>query len=508
MSAFDVCDPLEQMIPLKAESLLTKTLSANNLTPIEVFQKIEWGEQTFLLHGSEGGWFDEHYSLFGGQPFGTFQSKQQINHFDCFISGETQSFSSTGDPLIALQGWLDRFQFKTDRSEFPHELPFAFGGVVGFFSYELAQQFEKLPETQEKPDLPDIYLLFLNLYVIFDHRQNKIHIIYNPAPEITLGKSVEAVHQEGLEKIASIEKQITAPIPPTRNETQTLSSPMIQTATACSQETYVNMVCAAKEYIKAGDIFQANLSHRFNAPYASESIFNLYKRLWEINPSPFASYFNFGKIQIASASPERLVRIINESDGQAVETRPIAGTKPRGSNTVQDHAFVTDLFQSEKERAEHLMLVDLERNDLGKVCKYGTVSVHALMVLEKYSHVSHLVSIIKGELRENISALQVLKALFPGGTITGVPKIRCMEIISELEQKPRGIYTGSIGYIGFDGEMDLNIAIRTWVRNKDVLSFQVGAGIVADSNPEQEYQETLQKAAALIEALNLPTNIG
>lgn len=494
------------MISLKAESLLTKTLPANTLTPIEVFQKIDWGHDAFLLHGSNGGWFEGHYSLMGGQPFGLFQSKGQQSQFKSFISEGTTTSSHKGDPLRALQGWLDRFYVKPDQSDLPHDIPFAFGGVVGYFSYELAQQFETLPETPKRSDLPDIYLLFLNLYVIFDHRQKQIHLIYNTAPEIALERTAEAVHREGLEKIAHIEEKITGPMPITRGETPMNARSMLSATTECSEEFYVKMVCRAKNYIKAGDIFQANLSHRFKTPYASESIFNLYKRLWEINPSPFASYLDLGKVQIASASPERLVCLKNETGRKIVETRPIAGTKPRGRDAIRDKSFVTDLFKSEKERAEHLMLVDLGRNDLGKVCKYGTVSVESLMALEKYSHVSHLVSIIKGELQENISPLQVLKALFPGGTITGVPKIRCMEIISELEKKPRGIYTGSIGYIGFDGEMDLNIAIRTWVRHDHILSCQVGAGIVADSNPEQEYQETLQKAAALMEALNLSKN--
>jgi anthranilate/para-aminobenzoate synthase component I len=208
-----------------------------------------------------------------------------------------------------------------------------------------------------------------------------------------------------------------------------------------------------------------------------------------------------GTIEIASGSPERLVHLHKETEKRFVETRPIAGTRPRGKNLTEDEKMIRQLYESEKERAEHLMLVDLERNDLGKICRYGSVHVDSLMALEKYSHVIHLVSQIRGEIRPEILPTQVIKALFPGGTITGVPKIRCMQIISELEKKSRGIYTGAIGYITFSGEMDLNIAIRTWVRHHDTLTFQVGAGIVADSDPDLEYQETLQKAAALMNAL-------
>jgi anthranilate/para-aminobenzoate synthase component I len=260
------------------------------------------------------------------------------------------------------------------------------------------------------------------------------------------------------------------------------------------------MVSRAKEYIAAGDIFQANLSHRFHATLSGESIFPLYQNLREINPSPFSAYLNMGGFEIASGSPERLVRVKRTKGKFLVETRPIAGTCPRGQDDAEDQEKIAKLYGSEKERAEHLMLVDLERNDLGRVSRFGTVSVDALMTLERYSHLFHLVSNIVGELRESVSATDVISALFPGGTITGVPKVRCMQIISELESHPRGPYTGSLGYIDFSGEIDLNIIIRTFYRKGSDLFFQVGAGIVADSDPEMEYQETLQKAAALIAA--------
>ncbi len=500
-------NPLNHLPVRKADDtistppIIIKTLVAKTLTAITLSEKIDWQGPSFLLHGSRGGWFEGHFSLLGGAPFGIFKSTGKQSNFEHFIPEKETRLTFSDHPLRALQTLLDRFQISECKKI---NMPFAEGGVVGFFSYELVRQLENIPETAEKPDLPDIYLLFLNFYILFDHRKNLIHLIYNPAPEIELGISAALAHQNAQKKIAAFEKMITALHTPASPKKQ---NPLHETSKNIiepdqSKKHYEKMVQHALRYITDGDIFQANLSQRFSGSPSADTLFEIYKRLWHINPSPFSCFLDFGEIQIASASPERLVRITKNSGKDIVDTRPIAGTRPRGETSEQDLDFVNALYQSEKERAEHLMLVDLERNDLGKVCEYGSVEVDALMQLEKYSHVSHLVSNIKGTLRANTSPLTVLKALFPGGTITGVPKIRCMEIIAELEQKPRGIYTGSIGYIGFNGEMDLNIAIRTWVQHKEKISFQVGAGIVADSNPEKEYEETLQKAAALMKALN------
>ena len=492
-------------LPLPGDSSavqpLLKTLCANGLSPLDLYQKMNCSVSTFLLDGSKGGWFNGKFSLLGGTPFGIFQSKGQTSRLDLRIPGKEMCMSIAGDPLLALQHWLDQFQMTAAAPAPLAEIPFVGGGAVGFFSYELARQFEHLPETQDDTGLPDIHLLFLNSFIVFDHQKNLIHLIYNPNPEIQMGHPTETVYQGAREKIAQMAERLTTlepstPIPPPKTKTG-----HIEITTSCSKEHYMALVQRAKTYIEAGDIFQANLSQTFSAVCPFESLFGLYQRLWEINPSPFAAYLDFGEIQIASGSPERLVRITKKDGKTLAETRPIAGTRPRGMTPAEDDALIASLYQSAKERAEHLMLVDLERNDLGKVCEYGSVSVDSLMALEKYSHVLHLVSNIKGVLRPNTSALAVLKAMFPGGTITGVPKIRCMEIIAELEGKARGLYTGSIGYIGFDGTMDLNIAIRTWVRHKEKMMFQVGAGIVADSDPEKEYQETLHKAAALMEAL-------
>jgi anthranilate/para-aminobenzoate synthase component I len=262
---------------------------------------------------------------------------------------------------------------------------------------------------------------------------------------------------------------------------------------------YMNIVRKAKEYIRAGDIFQANLSQRVSSKIGDADPWHIYKILSNINPSPFAAYMDMGDYFIASSSPERLVKV----SGNEVETRPIAGTRPRGADAEGDKLMRNDLLLNEKERAEHLMLIDLERNDLGKISDYSTVKVDELMITEEYSHVIHIVSNIKGTLAEGKDCFDAIRATFPGGTITGVPKVRCMEIIDELEPVTRGPYTGSLGYIDFNGDMDLNIIIRTFVIKDGKAYVQAGAGIVADSDPEREYYETLKKAEALIKTLEM-----
>jgi anthranilate/para-aminobenzoate synthase component I len=262
---------------------------------------------------------------------------------------------------------------------------------------------------------------------------------------------------------------------------------------------YIDIVERVKEYIAAGDIFQANLSQRVSARINDKKPLDLYKILREINPSPFAGFFDFGEYHIVSSSPERLIRI---KDG-IIDTRPIAGTRPRGKNGKEDEAMRAELLLNKKERAEHIMLIDLERNDLGRVSEYGSVRVDELMITEDYSHVIHIVSNITGKLAAGKDCFDAIKAAFPGGTITGVPKVRCMEIIDELEPVRRGPYTGSIGYIGFSGNMDLNIIIRTFVIKDGMAYVQAGAGLVADSDPELEYFETLKKAEALIRTLEI-----
>ncbi|HDZ59882.1 MAG TPA: anthranilate synthase component I family protein, partial [Actinobacteria bacterium] len=265
-----------------------------------------------------------------------------------------------------------------------------------------------------------------------------------------------------------------------------------------TRESFKHMVRRAREYILAGDVFQSNLSQRLEMEYREDSI-ELYDALRLVNPSPFSGYIDMGDYQVISSSPERLVQL----EGRRAQTRPIAGTRRRGVDNHEDHGLTRELNLDPKERAEHIMLVDLERNDLGRVCEYGSVRVNELMVNESYSHVIHIVSNVMGELHRSRNATDLLKAMFPGGTITGCPKVRCMEIIDELEPVRRGPYTGSFGYIGYNGNMDMNIIIRTLVRRGDRVYAQAGAGIVADSDPEREYSESLRKAEAMVRAVGM-----
>jgi aminodeoxychorismate synthase component I len=377
------------------------------------------------------------------------------------------------------------------------------GGAAGMLGYDFARYFERLPsKAVDDLRLPDAHFFMLDKVVAFDHAEKKSWIIGCPgARETGLGYSgitaapedmrrrAEDFVQELYERIVGGGPWPSADIagPPQRSGPVAINNDT-------GRDRYIEMVRRAKEYIAAGDIFQANLSLRVSADIPGRDPWDLYRILREINPSPFSCYIDFGGYQIVSSSPERLVRV---RDG-IVDTRPIAGTRPRGSDLSEDERMRAELLLNEKERAEHIMLIDLERNDLGRVAQYGTVSVDELMITEDYSHVIHIVSNVRGVLAEGRDCFDVIRATFPGGTITGVPKVRCMEIIDELEPVRRNAYTGSVGYIGFNGNMDLNIIIRTFVIKDGRAYIQAGAGIVADSDPEREYKESLKKAEALI----------
>ncbi|MBU0899624.1 anthranilate synthase component I family protein, partial [bacterium] len=318
---------------------------------------------------------------------------------------------------------------------------------------------------------------------------------------ITLDKKSFLVssYEETKDKIKEIYHLLNLKkIKPYQNQRVVKSSSKINYQSNFTKEDFEKIVKTAKEYIREGDIFQVNLSQRFEHQI-HEHPFKIYEVLRSINPSPFAAYLSLGNLRVVSSSPERLLNV----SGNKIQTRPIAGTRPRGRTKKEDRLLGEELSLDAKERAEHIMLVDLERNDLGRICKYDSIFVNELMSLERYSHVIHIVSNVVGELKEEISLFDILKATFPGGTITGTPKIRAMEIIEELEPVKRGPYTGSIGWIGFNGHLDLNIAIRTIIIKGQTAYFQVGAGIVADSSPEREYFETLHKAKALMKALSI-----
>lgn len=373
-----------------------------------------------------------------------------------------------GKPLAVLDRILqERAVDTTPETPFP-------GGFFGYFGYDLASQIEDLPQKSSRDlQIPDLHLYWVDFTAVYDHQTNKLTLA-------TLDQNLDLA---GF-KSAIIESQQT--LPPQSLRTTKQPEPII------TREEFISMVERVKEYIVAGDVYQVNLSCRFDGMVEGAST-ELYRRLRKINPSPFACLLTFPETTIISSSPERLVSL---QDGLA-ETRPIAGTRPRGYTPPEDQLLEEELLGHPKERAEHIMLLDLERNDLGKVCRAGSVEVDELMMLERYSHVTHIVSNVRGKLNHNCGPFDLLQATFPGGTITGVPKKRCMEIIDELEPVGRGSYTGSAGYISACGNMDLNILIRSFQRIGNQISYQTGAGIVADSIPEREWLECLHKGEAM-----------
>ncbi len=436
------------------------------------------------------------YSFIGFDPLIILKTKDFLTE----ITSNTKIEKYNQKPLGILKNILFKYPQK-----FNDELPPFQGGFAGMFGYDFVQYFEKLPRNAlDDLCIPDAHFMLFYKLIAFDHKLRKCWIILSPGLDkfILNNKSNSTI--DWSEEYDISEFQIQEILKKISNNNrfyvnQEKQNKKIDIIYEMTKKEYMDIVKRAKEYIAAGDIFQANLSQRLSAYIENKNTYQIYKILRRINPSPFAAYVDFGDYKIISSSPERLVKVRNH----IIETRPIAGTRPRGRTLNEDAEMRADLLLNEKERAEHIMLIDLERNDLGRVSEYGTVKVNEMMITEDYSHVIHIVSNIKGELVRNKDCFDVVRATFPGGTITGVPKVRCMEIIDELEPVRRGPYTGSLGYIGFSGNMDLNIIIRTFVIKDNTAYVQAGAGIVADSEPEREYFETLKKAEALIKTLEL-----
>ncbi len=460
------------------------------LDPPTVFHRIREGKDSFLLESVKGTKRIGRYSIIGTHPFCVFASKGS----EIRIREGIYERKIAGNPFAELKRLMG--ETPVARVE---EAPFFTGGAVGLIGYDAVHFFEELPRTAvDDLEIPDLCFLFVDTLVIFDHVEKEVILVHIPllrhAPSET--SACLRAYEEGVKRLKELYRRIMAgeELPSLKGQRPFRSFPVVPNM---AKEDYMEMVRRAKAYIKAGDIFQANLSQRLTAEIGDLDSFHLYRVLREINPSPFAAYLDFQDFQIVSSSPERLM-LLKEG---VVETRPIAGTRPRGKDLAGDQAMSAELIANEKERAEHIMLIDLERNDIGRVCDYGSVRVDELMVLEEYSHVIHIVSNVRGNLHAGKDLFDLIRATFPGGTITGVPKVRCMEIIDELEPVRRGPYTGSIGWLGFNGDMDLNIIIRTFVIQNGRAHVQVGAGIVADSDPEREYYETLHKANALLQTL-------
>jgi anthranilate/para-aminobenzoate synthase component I len=389
----------------------------------------------------------------------------------------------------------------------PEGLPPFVGGGVGYVGYDFVRQYESLPDqTVNDLDLPDVQLGFFDLVAAVDHHRRALHLMFAPSWDRFAGENREKLYYEGYGRLEAFRARLLGPA--VRSGEEAIDRIVGPAVPGQSAEEYIKRVECCQEYIRAGDIYQANLSHRFQfalglstglpSPHHHDVGRAIYERLRIVNPSPFSALLSFGDLTLVGCSPERLVQV----HGHQIETRPIAGTRPRSRDSEQDERLRQELLNNPKERAEHIMLVDLERNDLGRVCRYGSVQVSELMTVEEYSHVRHLVSNVTGVLRPGVPRLDLIKSVFPGGTITGVPKIRCMQIIEELEPVRRGPYTGSLGYFSRTGVIDLNIVIRTMVLTERSAYLQVGAGIVADSDPAREYQETLHKAQAFFTTLH------
>ncbi|MEW6602344.1 MAG: anthranilate synthase component I family protein [Nitrospirota bacterium] len=464
-------------------------------SPQEIYEHFD-SPFSVLLESIKGPEKIARYSFIGTGPFLVFRVKNGTVEINC--NGQTAV--SSAHPLKKMKELMARYRVHASK-----DLPPFAGGAVGVISYDFVHYFERLPKTVvDDLDIPDAHFMMFDTVIAIDHKLRKTYILSCPAAEESVsvpGVTIDVwgrYYDKACGKINALYKIISSETA-SESESAGKRESSIEIRHEMGKKNYMDIVVRAKEYIKSGDIFQANLSQRVSAHIGDVKPWQIYKVLSGINPSPFAGYMNMGDYSIASSSPERLVKV----SGNIVETRPIAGTRPRGANAEGDRQMRNDLLLNEKERAEHLMLIDLERNDLGRISDYSTVEVDEIMITEEYSHVIHIVSNIKGRLAGGKDCFDAIRATFPGGTITGVPKVRCMEIIDELEPVVRGPYTGSIGYISFSGDMDLNIIIRTFVIKDNVAYVQAGAGIVADSDPEREYYETLKKAEALIKTLEM-----
>jgi anthranilate/para-aminobenzoate synthase component I len=481
---------------VKAGKILPVYAELPFLPPQQIYESIA-APYSFLLESIKGPEKIARYSFIGVEPFLIFR----VKNGSVEIRDNNASLLSSGAPLKKLKELMKAYQIALSG-----ELPPFVGGAAGVISYDFVHYFEHLPRTAvDDLNLPDAHFMLLDTVIAIDHKLMKTFLISCPAAVeiITKSRGVFTVdwdvhYDQAREKIYRLYERVYLTKHSNRQSLKKLKA-KIEIHHEMEKKEYMDIVKRAKDYIWAGDIFQANLSQRVSAYIGDLDTWQIYKVLSRINPSPFAGYLDMKEYFIVSSSPERLVRV----SGNIVETRPIAGTRPRGGDPESDRHMRADLLLDEKERAEHLMLIDLERNDLGKISDYSTVEVDEFMITEDYSHVIHIVSNIRGRIVKGKDCFDAIRATFPGGTITGVPKVRCMEIIDELEPVVRGPYTGSIGYISFTGAMDLNIVIRTFVIKDSIAYVQAGAGIVADSDPEREYYETLKKAEALIQTLEV-----
>jgi anthranilate synthase component 1 len=476
-------------------------------TPVSAFLKLRDQGPCFLLESAEQGRLGR-YSFLGFSPRAVLRWDEGVlsEWLADRPSGEPTRRMDAPDPYAAVSEYLSRYRL-APVDGLP---PFA-GGAVGFFGYDLVRTVEPLGSPNPDPiGLPDMALMVSDVLVVFDHMRHELTLMAYAV--LDDGIDVDDAHGKAVAAIADVRERLRGPVPAPRS-TASSAAPAgaagslsghrepAEFASNMSREQFEANVRRIIDYVHAGDAFQVVPSQRFSAPSPVEA-FSIYRGLRTINPSPYMYFLDFGDFQLAGASPEPLVKIT----GRRIETRPIAGTYPRGASEEEDRRRAAELLRDPKERAEHVMLVDLGRNDLGRVCEYGSVQVDELMVVESYSHVLHIVSQVSGRLRPEVTAMDALRAVLPAGTLSGAPKVRAMQIIDELEPHKRGSYGGAIGYLGFTGDLDTAIHIRTVVVKDGVVHVQAGGGTVADAKPDYEYRESLAKAEAVFRAVELAAN--
>lgn len=474
------------LIPVYREML------ADLETPLSAFMKIDKDNYSFLLESVEGGEKVARYSFLGTNPSIIFKSKGK--RIEIIRGKKKESFITEKDPIFEIENLMKEYRFVPVKG-----LPRFCGGFVGYIGYDMVRFFEKLPERGlDDLNVEDSIFVLTDTLLIFDHVYKRLKIVSNA--HVT-GRA-ESAYDEALDKIENIVHRLKSPLPIRLSKKgaarKSLYPLKAKVKSNLTPGQFKEMVLKAKEYIKSGDIIQTVLSQRFEMKLNVTPI-DVYRALRTINPSPYMFYLKYNDLFLIGSSPEIMVRCEDNN----VEVRPIAGTRPRGKEAKEDERLMKELLSDEKERAEHIMLVDLGRNDVGRVCGYGTVKVPELMTIEQYSHVMHIVSDVIGKLSRGKDIFDVVRAAFPAGTVTGAPKIRAMEIIDELETTKRGPYAGCVGYFSFSGNLDTCITIRTILIKGDRCYIQAGAGIVADSVPEKEYRETINKAKGMLKAIEM-----
>ncbi len=465
-----------------------RQLMADALTPVLAFEKIAGEQDCFLLESASGPENIGRYSILGSAPFAVFRSTG--SEVTVREDGR-ESVRAAEDPLDEFGRYLEQFRL----AHVPG-LPRFSSGAVGYMAYDVVRFVEHLPDCP--PDdrgLPDVYFMFFDQVLIFDHWNKTIKVVSSQRVD---GRDPEAAYREAIERIDALVEVLRTPAATSCDDIEPVGEITQPYESNIARDRYLAGVEKAKEYIRAGDIFQVVPSQRLMSR-TDVPPFDIYRALRVVNPSPYMFFLKMGGLCLVGSSPEVMVRVENRQ----VTVRPIAGTRRRGENDKEDERLAAELLADPKERAEHVMLVDLGRNDVGRVGKYGTVRADEVMVIERYSHVMHIVSNVTGELRDDMTALDALKACLPAGTLSGAPKVRAMEIIDELEATKRGPYGGAVGYFDFSGNMDTCIAIRTIVLQDGKAYVQAGGGIVADSVPENEFEETLNKARALLRAIQV-----